>query len=79
MTKKQKIIPYYQLSSIERGLVDEKLSNGEKKFNTTFRNKKVTSIFLDTDNFVILVPLIINDELTIDDVDFDSLPIDDED
>jgi len=53
--------------------------NGEKKFTTTFRNKKVTSIFIDTDNFVILVPLIINDELTIDDVNFDSLPFDDDD
>ena len=71
MTKKKKIIPYYQLSSLERDLVDAKLSNGEKKFTTSFRNKKVTSIFLDTEEFVILVPLIISDDLTIDDVDFD--------
>ena len=75
MTKKKKIIPYYQLSSLERDLVDAKLSNGEKKFTISFRNKKVTSIFLDTEKFVILVPLIISDDLTIDDVDFDLLDL----
>lgn len=78
MNKKQKIIPYYNLSSIYKDLVDEQLSIGEKKLTITFKNKKVTAIILDTKESVILVPLIINDELSIDE-DFDSHLFSDED
>lgn len=74
MSKKNLITAYNQLGSSLRNLVDEKLSNGEKKIAITFRNKKVAAIFIETEQAKILVPLIIEDDVTIDDIDFDSIP-----